>query len=116
MVEACTTSRSLPHVARSAASGPLSPAPDRHAVSVRIRADAAHVRAHIPEMLASVTPLPSDPHGEGWLRVSLQAERLDWVAGRLAVIDRSFVIEHPQALRDSVIALGQRLMTSSQLA
>lgn len=95
--------------------GPLSGAPDRHAVSLRIRADIAHVRACIPEMLASVTLLPSDPHGEGWLRVSMHAERLEWVAGRLAVIDRPFVIEHPHALRDTIFELGRRLITTSQL-
>jgi len=94
--------------------GPLSQAPDRHAVSLRIRADVAHVRAHLPEMLASVTPLPCDPDGEGWLRVSLNAELLEWVAGRLAVIDRPFVIEHPHALHDTVVALGRRLMTSPE--
>jgi predicted DNA-binding transcriptional regulator YafY len=95
--------------------GPLSGAPHRHVVSVRIRADVAHVRAHLPEMLASVTPLPSDRHGEGWLRVSLHAELLEWVAGRLAVIDRPFVIEHPHALRATVFAMGRRLITATQL-
>jgi predicted DNA-binding transcriptional regulator YafY len=94
--------------------GPLSAAPHRHAVSVRIRADVSHLRTLIPEMLASVTPLPSGEDGEGWLRVFLHAERLEWVAGRLAVIDRPFVIEYPQALHDNVFALGQRLITASQ--
>ncbi len=96
--------------------GPLAAAPYRHAASVLIRADVAHVRAHIPEMLASVTPLPSAGNEEGWLRVLVHAELLEWVAGRLAVIDRPFVIEHPQALRDTVSALGQRLITASQLS
>jgi predicted DNA-binding transcriptional regulator YafY len=94
--------------------GPLSAAPDRHPVSVRIRTDVAHVRTFIPEMLASVTPIPAAEDGEGWLRVSLHAERLEWVASRLAVIDRPFVIEYPQALCDRVFELGQRLITASQ--
>lgn len=94
--------------------GPLSAAPDRHPVSVRIRTDVAHVRTFIPEMLASVTPIPAAEDGEGWLRVFLHAERLEWVACRLAVIDRPFVIEYPQALRDNVFALAQRLITASQ--
>jgi predicted DNA-binding transcriptional regulator YafY len=94
--------------------GPLSAAPDRHPVSVRIRTDVSHVRTLIPEMLASVTPLPAAEDGEGWLRVFLHAERLDWVAGRLAAIDRPFVIEYPQALCNNVFALGQRLITASQ--
>ena len=94
--------------------GPLSAAPHRHPVSVRIRADVAHVRTLIPETLAAVTPIPAAEDGEGWLRVFLHAERLDWVAGRLAVIDRPFVIEFPQALRDRVFALAQRLITASR--
>lgn len=94
--------------------GPLSAALDRHAVSVRIRTDVAHVRTFIPEMLASVTPIPAAEDGEGWLRVFLHAEHLEWVAGRLAVIDRPFVIEYPQALCDNVLALAQRLMTASR--
>lgn len=94
--------------------GPLSAAPDRHAVSVLVRADAAHVRDLIPEMLASVTPMPAAEQGDGWLRVSLYAERLEWVAGRLAAIDRPFVVEHPQALCDEIHALGQRLIAASQ--
>ena len=93
--------------------GPLSAAPHRHAVSVRIRADVDHVRTHLPQMLATTTPLGS-ADDDGWLRVVLHAERLEWVAGKLAVIDRPFVIERPQALRDSVLALGQRLITASQ--
>lgn len=94
--------------------GPLEATPHRHPVSVRIQTDATHVRTFIPEMYASVTPVPPAEHGEGWLRVFLHAERLEWVAGRLAVIDRPFVIEYPQALRDKVFALGQQLMAASR--
>jgi predicted DNA-binding transcriptional regulator YafY len=93
--------------------GPLSAAPDRHSVSVCIRADIAHVRTFIPEMLASVTPIPAAEDGDGWLRVFLHAERLEWVAGRLAVIDRPFIIEYPEELCDKVSALGQRLIAAA---
>ena len=84
--------------------GPLPPAPHRHPVSVRIRADVAHVRAHIPAMLASVTPLGSGHDDDGWLEVDLHAELLDWVAGKLAAIDRPFIIDTPQALREETCA------------
>lgn len=94
--------------------GPLSAAPGRHAVSVRIRADLSHVRSLIPEMLASVTPIPAADDGDGWVRVVLHAERLEWVAGRLAALDRPFVVEFPDALREAVFALGQRLIAASQ--
>ena len=47
--------------------------------------------------------------GEGWVRVRLQAERLDWIPAVLAGLDRPFVIEQPAALRDQVRALARRL-------
>ena len=94
---------------------PLPAAPHRHAVSVRIRTDVAHVRAHLPEMVASVTPMASGSHGDGWLRVVLHAELLDWVAGKLAAIDRPFVIETPPALRDEIRSLAERLTAAAQL-
>ena len=84
-------------------------------MSVRIRADVAHVRSQIPETLASVTPASPDAEtDDGWLRVFLRAERLEWVAGTLALLDRPFVIEYPQALRDVATALGQRLITMAK--
>jgi predicted DNA-binding transcriptional regulator YafY len=94
--------------------GPLSRTPWRHEVSFRIRADVAHVRTRIPETLASVTPV-SDGAGteDGWLRVFLRAECLEWVAGTLAMLDRPFVIESPRALHDTVAALGQRLTAAA---
>lgn len=94
--------------------GPLSSAPSRHEVSVLIRADMAHVRTRIPETLASVTPVsPDGEDGDGWLRVFLRAERLEWVAGTLALLDRPFVVEQPRMLRDIISALGHRLVADS---
>ena len=97
--------------------GPLAPSPQRHDVSIRIRADIAHVRSRIPETLASVTPVePGAGNGDGWLRVFLRAERLEWVAGTLAMLDSPFIIEYPEALRNVVTALGQRLITAAGAA
>ena len=93
---------------------PLAATPWRHEVSLRIRADIAHVRSRIPETLASVTAVSAATATEdGWLRVFLRAERLEWVAGTLAMLDRPFVVEHPPALNDVVAALGQRLVAAS---
>lgn len=97
--------------------GPLAPSPQLHEVSVRIRADIAHVRSRIPETLASVTPVdPQAEKGDGWLRVFLRAERLEWVAGTLAMLDSPFIIEYPHALRDVATALGKRLITAADAA
>ena len=55
-----------------------------------------------------------DPRAEGWLRVDLRAERLDWVPAVLASLDRPFVIERPDELRGLVIALAERLAASAR--
>ena len=54
-----------------------------------------------------------DSPAEGWLRVELRAERLDWVPAVLASIDRPFVIERPEELRGLVAALAGRLAASA---
>jgi predicted DNA-binding transcriptional regulator YafY len=94
--------------------GPLSQVPWRHDVSFRIQADIAYVRTRIPETLASVTPMSAGAGTpDGWLRVFLRAERLEWVAGTLAMLDRPFVIESPSALHETVAALGHRLTAAA---
>jgi predicted DNA-binding transcriptional regulator YafY len=50
---------------------------------------------------------------DGWQRVELRAEELDWVPGVLAVLDRPFVIERPDELRDLVRELAERLVRSA---
>ena len=95
--------------------GPLAATPGRHEVSLRIRADIAHVRSRIPETLASVTAVSAAAATEdGWLRVFLRAERLEWVAATLAMLDRPFVIEHPPALHDTIAALGHRMVAAAR--
>ncbi|TQS45893.1 helix-turn-helix transcriptional regulator [Cryptosporangium phraense] len=90
--------------------GPLTAAPWRHDVSVLINADMAYVQTRIPDTLASVTPAADATRGDGWLRVFLRAEHLEWVAGTLAALDRPFVIEQPPELHDVVRELGRRLI------
>ncbi|MFE2326847.1 hypothetical protein ACFXD5_23480 [Streptomyces sp. NPDC059385] len=46
---------------------------------------------------------------ERWRRVELRAERLDWLPPVLASLDRPFIIECRDELRDLVIALADRL-------
>ena len=56
----------------------------------------------------------ADPQAEGWLRVDLRAERLDWLPAVLASLDRPFVIERPDELRDLVAALAERPAASAR--
>jgi predicted DNA-binding transcriptional regulator YafY len=92
----------------------------RHEVTLRIYGTAEQIRARLPASIASVEELAagagSDPATERWLRVELRAERLDWLPPLLASLDRPFVIERPDELRDLVIALADRLTSCARQA
>jgi predicted DNA-binding transcriptional regulator YafY len=94
----------------------LAQAPYRHQVTLRIQATAEQIRARLPASVASIeeAAADADPQAEGWLRVDLRAERLDWVPAVLASLDRPFVIERPDELRGLVIALAERLAVSAR--
>lgn len=85
----------------------------RHEVTLRIHGTVEQIRAHLPASVASLEEHESaadeDRAAERWLRVELRAERLDWLPPVLASLDRPFVIERPDELRDLVIALADRL-------
>jgi predicted DNA-binding transcriptional regulator YafY len=94
----------------------LAQAPYRHRVTLRIQATAEQIRARLPASVATIeeASADSDPQAEGWLRVDLRAEQLDWVPAVLASLDRPFVIERPDELRGLVIALAERLAASAR--
>jgi predicted DNA-binding transcriptional regulator YafY len=96
----------------------LAQAPYRHRVTLRIQATEEQVRARLPASVATIEEAPpgadGGPEAEGWLRVDLRAERLDWVPAVLASIDRPFVIERPDELRGLVSALAERLAASAR--
>ncbi|MER7484462.1 YafY family protein [Streptomyces sp. NPDC126497] len=85
----------------------------RHEVTLRIHGTAEQIRARLPAGVASLEEQEPaagrDPAAERWLRVELRAERLDWLPPVLASLDRPFVIERPDELRDLVVALADRL-------
>ncbi|MER7500805.1 YafY family protein [Nonomuraea pusilla] len=94
----------------------LATAPYRHEVVLRIQGTVEQIRARLPAAVATVEEPPggTDPATEGWLRVELRVERLDWLPPVLASLDRPFLIERPDALRDLVAALAARLTASAQ--
>jgi predicted DNA-binding transcriptional regulator YafY len=94
----------------------LATAPYRYRVTLRIQATAEQIRARLPASVASIESAAAgeDPRAEGWLRVDLRAERLDWVPAVLASLDRPFVIERPDELRGLVAALAERLAASAR--
>jgi len=78
----------------------------QHAVSVRVHGGERDVRMRMPGSIAIIEPIDSEP---GWVRVRWRAERLDWVPSVLAGLDRPFVIEEPDELRQRVRALAGQL-------
>jgi predicted DNA-binding transcriptional regulator YafY len=86
----------------------LAQTPYRYEVSLRIQATVEQIRARLPASVATIEELSDG----GWHRVTLRAERLDWLPGVLAMLDRPFVIEHPDELRDLVRELAERLVRS----
>jgi len=116
----------------------LAEVPYQHEVSLRVQGTAEQVRARLPAGIATVQEIPADPAQEPavqealdlpeparpsvvsgaresgeWVRVRLRAERLEWLPSLLASLDRPFVIEYPDALRDHVHALARRLTASA---
>ncbi|MEU3516819.1 YafY family protein [Streptomyces sp. NPDC006654] len=91
----------------------LATADYRHEVTLRIHGTVAQIRARLPAAVARLAdPEPAtgeDPAAERWRRVEIRAERLDWLPPVLASLDRPFVIDRPDELRDLVSALATRL-------
>ncbi|MGW2841944.1 helix-turn-helix transcriptional regulator [Streptomyces sp. NPDC001493] len=107
----------------------------RHRVTLRIHGTAEQIRARLPAAVASLDEPPTDtapdaatdtttdtdtdtvtdtvtdvaPGAGRWHRVELRAERLDWLPPVLASLDRPFVVERPDELRDLVVAFADRL-------
>lgn len=85
----------------------------QHEVTLRIHGTVEQIRAQFPASVASLEEQAptagKDRATERWLRVELRAERLDWLPPVLVSLDRPFVIERPDELRDLVITLAKRL-------
>lgn len=78
----------------------------RWRVVLRMDAERARIRAHLPESVATLQPLDD---GQGF-RVEINAERLDWVPGVIAAVDADTIIEQPEELRAQVRRLAERLL------
>ncbi|MDT0613538.1 helix-turn-helix transcriptional regulator [Streptomyces lancefieldiae] len=97
----------------------LATAPYRHAVTLRVQGTAEQIRTRLPGGVAVVAEEPAaggaGPEAEAgpWTRVEIRAERLDWLPGVLASLDRPFVVERPDELRDLVAALAGRLLDAA---
>ncbi|MFH8468773.1 helix-turn-helix transcriptional regulator [Streptomyces sp. NPDC017991] len=84
----------------------------RYEVTLRIQGTTEQIRARLP---ASVATLEEDAGHEGWLRVRLRAEHLDWIPPVLASLDRPFTIETPEELRALTTTFATRLTAYTRL-
>lgn len=84
-----------------------------HEVTLRIHGTVGQIRRYLPVGTSVLEENGAEADAgaaaERWLRVDLRAKRLDWLPSQLAALDRPFVIERPDELRDLVIALADRL-------
>ncbi|WP_331770166.1 YafY family transcriptional regulator (plasmid) [Embleya sp. NBC_00888] len=96
----------------------LATAPYRHEVTLRIQGTAEQIHTRLPAGIAIVVEPPvesgADSDAGHWSRVELRVERLDWLPAVLASLDRPFLIERPDELRDLVVALADRLTDSDR--
>lgn len=90
----------------------LASAPYQHLVSLRIHGTPEQVRPRFPAGLATLEPTNNS---DGWVRVTMHAQRLDWIPALLAGIGLPFTIEQPDELRPLVDALGQELVAAASL-
>lgn len=92
----------------------LATAPYRHEVSIRVQGTLSQVRPLLPATIATMHEIDSPPAGtRPWVRVRIRAEQLDWIPPVLAGLNRPFVIEHPDTLKDAVRALAYRLTAAA---
>ena len=87
----------------------LATAAYRYEVILQIQGTVEQIRARLPAGLAIL-----DEGAGEWWRVRIRAERLDWLPGLLASLDRPFLIEQPEELRGLVAQLADRLAASSR--
>ena len=85
----------------------------RYEVVLRVQGTPERIRARIPASVATVTEA-ADGSDDGWLRVEIHAESLEWLPPLLASLDLPFVIERPDELRELVLAFAERLAASAR--
>jgi predicted DNA-binding transcriptional regulator YafY len=87
----------------------IAEAPHEHEVSIRIQSTPEQIRAVFPVSIAILEKISATEADSSWVRARIRARELDWIPPLLAALDRPFVIERPDALRDLVRALARRL-------
>jgi predicted DNA-binding transcriptional regulator YafY len=87
----------------------LARVPWTHEIEVLLHTPAAAAGRRFPPTLVEL-----EPAGAEATLLRMRAESLDWVAGLLAGAGCDFTVRRPAELRDSVRALGERLMSGTR--
>jgi predicted DNA-binding transcriptional regulator YafY len=88
----------------------IAAAPRRHEVLLRVQGAAEQVRYRFPAGIASVD---DGPDGDGWVRVRLRVEELDWVPAVLVGLGLPFAVDQPVALQELLRSLAARLTAAA---
>lgn len=78
----------------------------RYQATIRVQGAEEQIRTRFPASVAVVEKSEEQP---GWQRLTIRAERLDWIPPTLAALDLPFAIEGPAELGDLVLAFAERL-------
>lgn len=84
--------------------------PYLYEIVLRVRSSVDLVRARLPAVVIASVDTTTD---EGWVTVSIHAQRLDWVPALLAGLGVPFAIEAPDELCDLVRSLADDLHTAA---
>jgi predicted DNA-binding transcriptional regulator YafY len=87
----------------------------RYEVVLRVQGTPERIRAGLPASVATVDEAPGGGGDDGWARVEIHAESLDWLPPLLASLDLPFVIERPAELRDLVLTFAERLAACARI-
>lgn len=77
----------------------------RHTVRLRVRAGRRQLQDWLPATVAII-----EPEADGWHRITIHADRLDWVPRLLLRIDAPIVIDGPPELHAAAAAAAARLI------
>jgi predicted DNA-binding transcriptional regulator YafY len=81
----------------------------RHQIEVVVEAPVAHVRYWIPRKQGMCTAI--DEHTT---RITASTDELDWYAERLAGVPAPFRVVAPDALREEVAKVGERMLANAR--
>lgn len=83
-------------------------------VTLRIQADEARIRRHLPASVAVLERLSTPESGDAeWFRAEISAQRLDWIPGVIVAMGCEVAIDGPDELRREAMTAAARLASAA---